>query len=212
MRVLPAWRRRLAVARRAPGVTAVLLISLALPRDAPAAAPLSLRVDKGDVRVTVPLRPGGAFEAKTTSLGGTVTVGAGRPLPLTGDLAVDLATVDTGIDLRNRHLREKYLELARGTGFDRAVLSDLRLSDADSDAFRGRTAFTAFLLLHGVRQPVSGTGEIRAEGPTFRVDASFPLTLTDFGITPPEYLGVGVANRLLVTVRFTARPVDKSGP
>ena len=38
------------------------------------------------------------------------------------------------------------------------------------------------------------------------MEASFPLTLTDFGIEPPEYLGVGVANKLLVKVRFTATP------
>jgi polyisoprenoid-binding protein YceI len=164
------------------------------------------------MRVTVPLRPGGAFEAKTSSLGGTVTLGAGRPLPLTGGLSVDLATIDTGIDLRNRHLRENYLEVAKGEGFDRAVLSDLRLSEADGEGFRGRTAFSATLLLHGARRPVSGTGEIRAEGSALQVQASFPLTLTDFGITPPEYLGVGVANRLLVTVRFTATPSDRAGP
>ena len=33
--------------------------------------------------------------------------------------------------------------------------------------------------------------------------------LTDFGITPPEYLGVGVATKLLVKVQFTATRVGK---
>ena len=107
--------------------------------------------------------------------------------------------------IRHRHVAPMLTMLLASTD------AKVHITDADGEAFRGRTAFSAVLLLHGVRQPVSGTGEIRAEGPTFRVDASFPLTLTDFGITPPEYLGVGVANRLLVTVRLTATPAEKGG-
>jgi polyisoprenoid-binding protein YceI len=175
---------------------------------APAAAGAPFRVDRGDVRVTVPLRPGGAFEAKTTSVSGAVTPGAGRPLALDGEISVDLGTIDTGIALRNQHLREKYLEVARGAGFDKAVLSEIRLGDADGEAFQGRTAFTGALLLHGAKRSVSGTAEIRREGAAVRVEASFPLTLTDFGIEPPEYLGVGVANRIIVKVLFTATPAE----
>lgn len=164
----------------------------------------SFRVERGDLRITVPLKPGGAFEAKTASITGRVALGAGRPLPLAGELSVDLASIDTGIALRNQHLREKYLEIAKGPAFDTAVLSDLRLSDADGAGFEGRTGFSGVLLLHGVKRPVSGTGEVRRVGPGARVEASFPLTLTDFGIEPPEYLGVGVANRVLVRVQLVA--------
>jgi polyisoprenoid-binding protein YceI len=164
----------------------------------------TFRIERGDLRITVPLKPGGAFEAKTASITGSVALGAGRPLPLAGELSVDLASIDTGIALRNQHLREKYLEVAKGPGFDKALLSDLRLSDADGERFEGRTGFSGVLLLHGVKRPVSGTGEIRRAGSGVRVEASFPLTLTDFGIEPPEYLGVGVANRVLVKVQLDA--------
>jgi hypothetical protein len=57
---------------------------------------------------------------------------------------------------------------------------------------------------------VQGTVEIRREGPGRRVRAEFPLQLTDFAIAPPLYLGVGVANRLLVKVQFTATPAPSS--
>jgi hypothetical protein len=36
------------------------------------------------------------------------------------------------------------------------------------------------------------------------VTATFPLSLTDFGIEPPQYMGVGVGNRLVVKVSFLA--------
>ena len=171
----------------------------------------SWRIERGDVHILVPLKPGGAFGAQTPSLGGTLTLDQAKPARLTGEILVDLATIDTGISLRNQHLREKYLEVAKGKGFDKAVLSEIHLSDADGEAFEGRTAFTGVLLLHGEKHPVQGTAEIRRDGLGRRVRAEFPLVLTDFGITPPEYLGVGVGNRLLVRAQFTAMPVRESG-
>jgi polyisoprenoid-binding protein YceI len=119
---------------------------------------------------------------------------------------MDLATIDTGIGLRNQHLREKYLEIGKTPGFEKAVLSDIRLADVDSEAFEGRAAFGAALRLHGVTRPVEGTAEIARQGESRRVRAEFRVTLSDFGIAPPEYLGVGVGNKLLVSVQFTAAP------
>lgn len=182
-----------------------------LPGLAATSSAAGYRVEKGQVRVTVPLKPGGAFEARTTALSGTVQPGSGRPLPLRGDLSIDLASIDTGIALRNQHLREKYLEVAKGAGFERAVLSDIRLHEAGDGTFEGRTPFSGTLLLHGVSRPVTGTSEIRREGQGVRVDARFPLELTDFGIEPPEYLGVGVASRLLVAVELVATAAGGGG-
>ena len=66
------------------------------------------RVTSGTVTVNCPLTVGGSFDAKTSSLEGQLTVDPGRPAALDGDIAVDLATLDTGIDLRNTHLRDRY--------------------------------------------------------------------------------------------------------
>jgi polyisoprenoid-binding protein YceI len=176
-----------------------------------AAESSSWRIERGDVHVLVPLIPGGAFTATTPSLEGTLTLEQAKPARLTGEISMDLATIDTGISLRNQHLREKYLQVAKGKGFDRAVLSEVRLSDADGEAFEGRTAFTGVLLLHGEKHPVQGTAEIRRDGPGRRVRAEFALVLTEFGITPPEYLGVGVASKVLVKAQFTASPAREAG-
>jgi polyisoprenoid-binding protein YceI len=164
------------------------------------------RVERGEVRVTVPLKPGGAFEATSVAVSGTVTPGGARPVSLAGEIVLDLAALDTGIELRNRHLRGKYLELAKGRGFDRAVLSEIVVSEAGGADFQGRSAFTGALQLHGVKRSISGAAEFRRQGPAARVDASFPLTLTDFSIDPPEYLGVGVANKVMVRVQLVVAP------
>jgi polyisoprenoid-binding protein YceI len=186
-----------------------LLILLASGNTAAHAS--SWRIERGDVHILVPLKPGGAFSATTPSLSGTLFLEPAKPARLTGEIAMDLATIDTGIGLRNQHLREKYLEVAKGKGFDRAVLSQINLNDADGEAFEGRTAFTGMLLLHGVLHSVEGTAEIRRDGPGRRVRAEFPLVLPDFGITPPEYLGVGVGSRLLVRTQFSAMPAREPG-
>jgi polyisoprenoid-binding protein YceI len=164
------------------------------------------KIEHGDVRITVPLKPGGAFEATTSALAGNVALDTAKPAHLAGEVSMDLATIDTGIALRNQHLRENYLEVAKGAGYDRAVLSDIRLADADGESFTGNTAFTGTMLLHGVKHDVAGKMEVRAEGAGRHVRAEFPLNLTDFGVAPPEYLGVGVGSKLLVKVQLTATP------
>jgi len=183
----------------------LLLASMSVAAEAP-----SWRIERGDLSILVPLKPGGAFTATTPSLSGTLTLEQPKPSRLGGEISTDLATIDTGIALRNQHLREKYLEVAKGKGFDKAVLSEIQLNDAGGEAFEGRTAFTGMLLLHGVKHPVEGTAEVRREGAGRRVRAEFPLLVTDFGITPPEYLGVGVASKLLVKVQFTATPARET--
>ena len=150
---------------------------------------------------------GGSFEAKTSAIQGTVTTGAAGA-PLGGELSVDLATLDTGIGLRNEHLKSKYLEVGKGQGFDHAVLSAIRLGGADPQTLQGKTAFTGSFLLHGTSQAVSGQATIHRDGKNVRVEASFPVTISAFGIEKPQYLGVGVRDQVTVNVSLTAEPAE----
>jgi len=194
--------------RMAPALAALALLSLAL--DGAAADAPSYRVLRGDVRVVCPLTVGGVFETKTTSISGTVGVADGAPAALSGELSVDLSTLDTGIELRNTHLREKYLEVGRGAEFASAILSGVRLDKAGASTFRGQTPFAGTLLLHGVRRPVAGQAEIRSEGSDVRVLASFPLRIDDYGIASPRYLGVGVKNEVQVKISLLVTPAPAS--
>jgi len=182
------------------------LLGLVAPSGGAAEGP-SWRLERGEVKVLVPLKPGGAFAATTPSLGGTLTLEGSKPVRLAGEASIDLSTIDTGIALRNQHLRDTYLEVAKGEGYNKAVLSDIQVADAAGETFDGTSAFTGSMLLHGVKRPVSGTVEIHFEGTSRRVRAEFPLILTDFGVAPPEYLGVGVGSKLLVKVSLLATPV-----
>jgi hypothetical protein len=167
------------------------------------------RIVRGDVRVVCPMTVGGSFDAKTTAIQGTVT--PTRPgVALGGEISVDLSTLDTGIGLRNEHLRGRYLEVGRGPGFDRAVLSEIRLGDADPHGFEGKTPFTAAFAVHGIKQAIGGQASIRREGRAVRVEASFPVLVSRFGIPKPQYLGVGVRDEVNVQVTLVAEPSDGS--
>ena len=180
----------------------VLFVSLWTTVTSAASGPW--RVGQGEVSVKCPMTVGGSFDARTSALIGTLTASAGRPSTFEGSLAVDLRTVDTGIDLRNDHLKEKYLEVDKGAGYDQAVLSDVVLQGLNADAPAGKGSFTGSLMLHGVKKTVTGTVEIRQDGTGRRVRASFPVNLPDYNIDKPRYLGVGVKDTVQVSVTFIA--------
>jgi len=170
------------------------------------AAAGSWRVTQGDVSVKCPMTIGGSFDAKTAALTGMLTMSAAQPSSLDGSLAVDLRTIDTGIGLRNDHLREKYLEVDKGAGYDMAVLSEIALKGLNLEAPDGKGSFNGSLTLHGMKKPVGGPVEVRKAGAGLRVKASFPVNLPDYNIPEPRYLGVGVKNTVQVEVTFTATP------
>ena len=132
-----------------------------------AAAPW--RVEQADVRVVCPMTVGGSFAAKTTALSGSVTPSTHHSPAFDGSLAVDLRTLDTGIGLRNEHLRERYLEVSKAPGYDNAILSDIDLKGVDPVAPEGKGSFTGSLALHGVKNPVAGSVEAHKAGAGIRV-------------------------------------------
>jgi polyisoprenoid-binding protein YceI len=164
------------------------------------------RIARGEVRVVCPLSVGGSFEIRSDGLVGLLAVKAASPAAFAGDLSVPLSSLDTGIGLRNDHMRNNYLEIARGPGFDRATLSAIVLPDTEVATASGKVRFTGQLLVHGVTRPVEGTAEIRRSATLIRIAARLPIHLPDFAIASPRYLGVGVRDDVQVTVSLEAVP------
>jgi polyisoprenoid-binding protein YceI len=176
------------------------------------AAGTSWRAGQADVRITCPLTIGGSFQAKTSALSGVLTPSSAHPPSYDGSLAIDLRTIDTGINLRNEHLREKYLEVDKAPGYDKATLSEIDLKGVNPDAPDGKGTFTGLLMLHGTTRTVSGAVEFRKAGSGIRVKASFPVNLSEYNIPEPRYLGVGVKNTVQVEVTFVAAPDSGATP
>lgn len=178
------------------------LVVLALA-EATVVAANTWRVGQGDVHVTCPTTVSGSFDAKTTALSGSVTPSASGSPKFDGSLAVDLRTLDTGIGLRNEHLRENYLEVDKGAGFDTATLSEIDLKGFSPDAPEGKGSFAGLLTVHGATKTVTGAVDVRRVGAGLRVTASFPVNLPDYSIRKPRYLGVGVKDIVQVEVAFS---------
>ena len=164
-------------------------------------AQTKLRVMNAQVSVLCPLTIGGSFEARTKALSGQVGMAPDTSQPLDGDLAVDLQTLETGIGLRDEHLRKKYLEVERGPTYAQAHLRNIRV-----EKLAGKTPFRAVLMLHGQTKEVTGTADIKPEGDGYRLNASFPVRVSEFGIPEPTYLGVGVKDEVTVRVNLNAAP------
>jgi polyisoprenoid-binding protein YceI len=161
---------------------------------------------QGDVRVICLMTIGGSFDAKTTALSGSVTASASGSAALDGSVIVDLRTLDSGVSLRNEHMREKYLEVGKGPEYGQAVLSEIALKGMSPDRPAGKGSFTASLALHGVKKAVTGAVDVHPAGEGLRVKASFPLNLSDYNISEPRYLGVGVKNTVQVEAAFAVTP------
>jgi polyisoprenoid-binding protein YceI len=112
---------------------------------------------------------------------------------------VPLAGVDTGISLRNKHMTEKYLEVAK---FPAAKLtverSALRLPEEGKES-AGKAPGT--MEIHGVSKPVEVTYKARRAGSGYNVEGSVKLSIKAFGIEIPSYMGVTVKDDVEVDLK-----------
>ena len=121
---------------------------------------------------------------------------------LTAEL--DLSTLSTGIDLRDEHMKENYLEVNK---FPKAKLKINQLltegiTGLNLPTVKNKT-FAGTLELHGKSVPINGEFTIDEKNMTM---AEFKIKLSDFDIKIPEYLGIKVAE--LVTIKTTI-PFEK---
>jgi len=191
------------------GVFAIALMTIAA---APAGASDAYKVSSGEITVMCPLTVGGSFEAKTKNLSGDVTPASDEQGAVRGALKVELQTLETGIGIRDRHMKNNYLEVEKGPEFSTAMIEDIRV-----EKMAGKTVFTAMLSLHGQKRKVTGAAELQQKDGSIKVQAQFPLKVSDFDIPAPTYLGVGVRDEiqikvsLMATASSTATAVGTSG-
>jgi polyisoprenoid-binding protein YceI len=159
------------------------------------------RVSRGEIVVVCPLTVGGAFEAKSQALSGEVAVGGESAGTVKGALSVDLRTLKTGIGMRDRHMRDNYLEVANGPDFEKATIENIQIEKLD-----GKTTFNGTLVLHGERRPVTGSATLERRDGGYTVQAEFPVRVSEYKIPKPTYLGVGVQDELKIKVALTVLP------
>jgi polyisoprenoid-binding protein YceI len=110
------------------------------------------------------------------------------------DLPLDKIT--TGIDLRDDHLKNKYLEVAKFPTASLELLDQL-------EAIKKTGKFKANFTLHGVTQEVMGEASIKDASEGLSVEAKFNFQLTRFNVEVPSYQGITMADEVAVNAHFT---------
>jgi CRISPR/Cas system-associated protein endoribonuclease Cas2 len=113
----------------------------------------------------------------------------------------ELRTLKTGIELRDDHMLNKYLNAAT---HPKAQLKLLSANLPQNWSTRAPAAteqkFSGLLTLHGVEKPVQG--QFNIDSNTLKLSAEFEIKLSDFEIEVPSYLGVKVADHVKIKTAF----------
>ena len=116
-----------------------------------------------------------------------------------------LDTLDTGIPLRNRHMKEKYLETGK---FPQAKLTfdsvNLGIKGMEDLKAERSVPFEGKLLLHGVEKPVKGTLKVSADNGLVLGRAEFGLKISDFQVPTPGFAGITMAEDVTIIVESKA--------
>jgi polyisoprenoid-binding protein YceI len=124
---------------------------------------------------------------------------------LSGTATFLMTSLDTGIQVRNEHMKTKYLETGK---FPEATLKIVKLavrSGAPSSDFTAKDSpFEGVLTLHGVEKPVAGMADLKRNGDHLDLAVHFGLKISDYGIATPGYAGITMADGVEVTVKDSA--------
>jgi polyisoprenoid-binding protein YceI len=112
--------------------------------------------------------------------------------------AVDLRTLDTGIGLRNRHMREDYLETDKYplAKFKGRIVKATPQGQSVSVTVDGR------MFIHGVTQPLTVQGRLIPEKNGYRVQATSTVKLSDYKIPIPQLMFMKINESIRLSLDF----------
>jgi polyisoprenoid-binding protein YceI len=152
----------------------------------------------------------------TTRLSGTITADPANAGASTATITVDLSALDSGISMRNEHMRgEKFLNIEK---FPTATFKTVSVTGAKSVAPNQpvELQLTGDFTLHGVTKRITVPARVvvipeseltktsRGPGDWIHGTVTFPIKLTDYSITVPEKLVMKLSNDVNVKVDFFA--------
>lgn len=145
------------------------------------------------------------FTGRTHKVAGSLTFDPSKKTG-GGTLTVDLNTVETGIALRDEHMRSPgWLDTAK---FPEAKLVTTKVKSVGKDEFE----VTGLLTLHGVTKEVKTKAKVRYmaassltaskgfKGDVLHVAAKLPIKLSDYGIMVPDMAKGKVSNEVTLTI------------
>jgi polyisoprenoid-binding protein YceI len=144
---------------------------------------------------------GGEVSFTATGPAGLKIVGTTSQIAIKEDganvvVSVPLSSVDTGIALRNKHMKEKYLEVDK--------YPNAELTVARSAVKEGSGSAQGTMKIHGQSKPVTFNYNAKKAGEGFAVDGTVHININEYGVEVPSYLGVTVKPGVDIAVKFSA--------
>jgi polyisoprenoid-binding protein YceI len=137
-----------------------------------------------------------SFEGTTDAIDGKIVSGLQNSLKQSSvDLIVSLDSLDTGIGLRNSHMRDSYLETMK---YPTAKFSGKIISIDSVSSSEYRIKASGAFTLHGVSKPFTVVGNLFNYGKLLKLKSTFFIELSDFGIKQPSFLFNTVKEKIKV--------------
>lgn len=191
-------------------ISKILLVLLLLPTSFSEAASKVFKFDTSQSTVEF-LAIGKPSMLKIRGTGGKVSGEmAQQENKLQGKIQVDLKEFDTGMALRNQHMKEKYLQVQDEKNryatfeFIEFEASDVLKNGGQKDSI----PFKANLTLHGIQKEVSGLAKLNVQNQQYSGNSKLKIKLSDFGIDIPSFAGVTVAEDVDIDISFKGTIAD----
>jgi polyisoprenoid-binding protein YceI len=124
---------------------------------------------------------------------------------LRGKVEFSLASLDTGLSLRDRHMKEKYLEVEKFPKSTFEILEGTLPADLISnEVAEAEVILKGKLTLHGVTRDLTTAAKVKKKGTTYEIQAPLEVKLPDFQIEIPKFAGITVAEDVKIDIRFQA--------
>ncbi len=119
---------------------------------------------------------------------------------------VDLNTLDTGIGLRNRHMRENYLETDKYqfTYFEGKIDSIKLLS-----VNKYEVLVSGKMSIHGVTKDISLNGTITKDEKNIHIESNFYVALSDYKIEIPKLMFMKIDENMKLVLDFHLIEIKK---
>lgn len=116
-----------------------------------------------------------------------------------GEFKVLLKDLTTGIELRDKHMKEKYLEVDK---FPEAIFTISKI-DLPTDFLIQKKLFSAVpfegkIKIKGVDQEIKGNADVDTTGSLIIIKTEFKSQISSFHIDIPSYLGIKVADEVTI--------------
>ena len=180
----------------------VLFVVLGFTSFAFASQTLELKKEKGEVEF---LAKGPLVRVNGEGPGaeGLLKIADGKA---SGTLTLDLESLETGISLRDDHMKNKYLHVKKHP------TAKLELTNVELPKdLKGKTKFSGIMHLHGQKKEVSGTAKLKGvKSGKVKIAAEMNIKFSDFNIDLPSFKLVSVGEDVKIKIKTQALVADSS--